>query len=535
MSRTAYGLIWEEWRRTRKLFLMVLFVLAGIAFFMSRPDRFDHGTSETVYRFLSGASLAAFIVYLPLSQSSRDNIQAGIPSRRYLLPVRTLSLVCWPLLFRLMSVLALASAGRLFALCFFESTEPHLAFICQMVALTAAVHMLAWSARLTGRLITAAGFFLLLYPGITWTLRYFDNPRLPSPIHELLFPAAAILVALGLTTLSLKILRSGGWPQWRRAKAPAVTSAAVDQASGIERRPFRSAFLAQVWYEWRALGKKMTIILCCVSCPFPVLLAFLSPHGTPEKDVAELGWMLLMVMGLPAGLWVFGKQAASTRRNSGFFVRTRPVDDALLGWARLGASAVTILASFAIVTVVVGVSYLVFVEWGLGLSLGGEEATTPPDSAPTLYLIVLALLVGAWIAYTRGAFVVVTFMTLGAVYELMAKMAPSTAARWWEWADSIPLGLRLALVVCLLLLCRSFAQGLRRGVLSRRTVLVLAAVWVLGTTIASRILLPTIPDFAQNFRGDDMLLAHWGCAALTLLALTPFAMSALRVHRQRHR
>ena len=31
MMRAAYGLIWEEWQRTRKLFAMSLVLLAGIA------------------------------------------------------------------------------------------------------------------------------------------------------------------------------------------------------------------------------------------------------------------------------------------------------------------------------------------------------------------------------------------------------------------------------------------------------------------------------------------------------------------------
>ena len=530
MLRAGYGLVWEEWRRTRKLFLLVLSVLTGIAFIAYYGERFIGWTAEVAYGFLSGPTVVAFMVYLPLSRSTKANIQAGIPTRRYLLPVGTLSLVLWPLLFRLMLVATLASTAWLFGLFFYEKQPPYLVSTGLPLALAATVHMLAWSARFTGKWITTAGFLLLVFPGSMLTFQYYRSSVIPSPARELLFPAIAIVVALAVSTLSLKVMRSGGWGSLWRGKARTSVSSTIQTSSGLERRPFQSVFLAQIWYEWRSMGRKMTIILCCPSIAFSALLASI-PGGLSITNLLEFGPILFMVLSIPVGLLFFGKRETSARQGSDFFARTRPVDDALLGWARIGNSAVTILASFVIVVAALSMCQVVLGTLGIGLSMAGEK-TTPFTYVPIPYPMVLAYLAGAWIAHTRGAFVVTAYIILAVVVVTMHELAPHTWGDIWERIDPV----LLAPIVCSLPLCLTFVRGLRRGVVSKRAVLALSGVWVLGIVTVSCIVLPAIHDLAFYYRGDDATLTRWVWgAALMLLALSPFATSALSVHRQRHR
>jgi hypothetical protein len=164
MIHAAYGLVWEEWRRTRKLCAVSLALLAGIAVVPWYFVRLE--SARLLYGYMSFGLLGMFVIYLTLSHSTKNDIQARVPRHRYLLPVGTLTLVFWPLAYRLALVATLATLASVLATWMYDSENPHLMLTCYVVSLAALVTMLAWSARLMGKALTILGFFLLLFPGL---------------------------------------------------------------------------------------------------------------------------------------------------------------------------------------------------------------------------------------------------------------------------------------------------------------------------------------------------------------------------------
>ncbi len=546
MLRTGYGLVWEEWRRTRKLLVMAVFVLIGIALMTALRIAFgatlSAGDGARAYSFLSRALLVTFAAFLPMSQSSTNDIQAGIPTRRYLLPMGTFSLVFWPLAYRLILVSALASIAYIVGDALFGGEVSELAFGCGAVAATALLHLLAWTARLSGKWLTALGSFLLLFPGLYWTVLYLDAPSLPSPWGELLLPAVAILLALSLATLAQKVLRTGGLGHFRQAKVSVAAGPVVSDTAGIKREAFRSVILGQIWYEWREIGAKMTLVLCCLPCAFLLIPAL--EAGTPSPwPVLILGWTLLVLLAVPAGLWTFAKHQTNARRGPARFAHTRPVNDGVLVYAKLGSSGATVLMAFVIVTLFSCAAWTVFDKLGLGVE--DPDAFGPGFmTAPKLLdRCVVAFLVAAatWIAYTRGVFVVIVCIVLGLSKEFLIDYYPETHALFWETTTlTLPLALKLTILVCSLLLCWPFVKTFRSGVLSRRVMSILSCAWALwavafcaaGISVMLLLLAPAPGESVPYALMARACLAS--CAALSLLVLSPFSTVAQRVDRLRH-
>lgn len=538
MVRAGYGLVWEEWRRTRKLFVMTVFVLLAIALIIALRIalRIAFGATltardgEQIYSFLSRALLVAFIAFLPTSQSSASNIQAGIPTRRYLLPVGTFSLVFWPLAYRLILVAGLASIACVLGNGLFDSKGSELAFGCTAVAATALLHLLAWTARLSGKWLTALGFFLLLFPGFYWTVLYLDAPPLPSPWGELLLPAVAIPVALLVATFAQQVLRTGGLGHLRRANATAATGPVGSDTRGIKWEPFRSAVWAQIWYEWREGGARMVLILCCPACAF-LLIPALGSGAAGPWPILVTGWNVLLLLAVPAGLWTFARHETNARRGPARFAHTRPVDDGVLAYAKLGSSAATVLMAFVVVTLFSIAAWTVFAMLDLGMEFPDFVVPELMEQCAIVFLVLGA----TWIAYTRGGFVVMTGIILGFSKELLGGFLPEVHAYLWEAASSIPLALKLTLLVCSLLLCWPFVRAFRADVLPRRTVPILAGAWASCAVIVSVMLLPMAPLLNEILPYTLKATACWASgAALALLALSPFAPVALRVNRLRH-
>ena len=247
----------------------------------------------------------------------------------------------------------------------------------------------------------------------------------------------------------------------------------------------------------------------------------------------NIGWRLLVIAAVAAGLWTFAKHDANARRGPAFFAHTRPVNDATLAWARLGASALTILVSFVVLTLFATATHVVFA--GLGLGLGGPPGRDVPtiiEWCDTVSLVFAA----TWVAYTRGGFVVIVVIVLSLTQEFLRDSLPTMHSHFWESTTSMPLALKLTLMVCSLILCWSFVRAFRRGVLSRRAVPILTVAWALGTLVVSGILLRILLDEGGFALENLSATTLWACsAAMALLVLTPFAATALQVNRLRHR
>jgi hypothetical protein len=140
----------------------------------------------------------------------------------------------------------------------------------------------------------------------------------------------------------------------------------------------------------------------------------------------------------------------------------------VLVYAKLGSAAATVLIAFVIVTLFSAATWGVFAILGLGM----EASDVAPEfmgQCAIAFLVVAA----TWVAYTRGGFVVMTCIILGLFRWFLREFFPEVSTYLWEMtALTLPLALKLTLLVCSLLLCWPFVRAYRRGVLSRR------AVWI---------------------------------------------------------
>ena len=204
----------------------------------------------------------------------------------------------------------------------------------------------------------------------------------------------------------------------------------------------------------------------------------------------------------------------------------------MLACAELGCSAATVVMAFVIVTLFSLAAWAGFATLDLGMD-------SPDVAVPEVMeqcAIALLAVAATWIAYTRGGFVVIALMILGLSKELLGDSFPELHAYFWETTPSMPpLALKLTLPICSLLLCWPFVRAFRRGVLSRRTMLILAGAWACCAVITSVVLLRMAPDSSAFLSVNLRIMACWVCGtALSLLALSPFAPVALRVDRLRH-
>ena len=533
MWRTARGLIWEEWRCTRKLLGSILALTGFLMLATSRVTVFGRWSAAEFHMNLAIGILGTFLISLPLSHSTKDNIHAGMPTRRYLLPASTFALVFWPLMYRLAAV-ALVAVVACWLSGGFGGPETNLGLVCLAVAVAAQIQMLAWCARLVGKVFTALGFFLLIGLGLNWTFGYLDAGPLPYPLRQILVPLVSTAVALIVTTLALSLLRSGGWG--RRGKVAAASGAseasevsAVTSDASVE--PFRSRVLAQIWFEWRSHGKKMAWILSSPSFALVALMGYVT--GAPVQVLFKMGWTFLGLMAVPAGLWTFARRRAQNRRDAARFKHSVPVDDSVLALGRLGASAATVVASLLAVTLFAVLVHFAFVTLGLSLSMAN-----PPESQGEIasYGLILPLVfAGTWIAYTRGGLFTLAFFALGIGSEVVETYAPDLYARFYEMTgNSLPLAFRIAFIGSVPLLCIWIGWAFRAGALPKRAMPVLAGGWVLGAALTTACVYGLMDTSAQ---ASETIIAGglWtGVVALTLLALTPFATEALDVQRMRH-
>jgi len=531
MLRAGYGLMWEEWRRTRTVFGWTLGLIVGSGLLLYLRARTGGGMSYTNF---SRAFLLGYVAYLPLSQSSKNDIQAGIPTRRYILPVGTFPLVFWPLLYRLATVALASVLAGLLSRGLFGSSDSILTPLCLLTAVTALIHMLAWSARLVGKVVTALGFFVLFFLSVEVLNSYYDPiplhdriPLLPLPWRELILPGIAVPIALLLTTLALKILRRGGWGYaWKAKGADARDAAAVLPTRMIDRGPFPSTGYAQMWFEWRSVGARMTVIICWLSCPMIVLYAF--PENRYMLSSLVTGCVLSSVVAVAVGMWAFAKNSANARRGPALFTHTRPLSDARLMRGKLESAGMTVLFSLSAAALVSAAAWVAFDR--LGLDLGRPQ---PPIFPRTWALLPLALILG-WLAYCRGAFILIVAVIVWLVSGAAKENAPETYAYLWDTTTGMPPILEVVLALCSLVLGAAFALAFLRRTLSWRMALVLTAVWAAGTAVVSTALLPNLhEEFSAGRVGASAAWAFGAMAAL--LALSPIATVSLSVRRLRHR
>src|SRR5262249_12370446 len=220
-----------------------------------------------------------------------------------------------------------------------------------------------------------------------------------------------------------RLARRGAGPGWRRA------AATVSPAPAVRRRPFRSAFGAQLWCEWRRHGLSLPLGVSLI-LPFVFVPLF---FGTGEA--VPLPQILMWALALPVFLstsaaTTAGKHNPWVRDYYGVppFTATRPMSTAGLVAAKLGMA---ILSTAATWVLTLSVTLLAIFVTGNGPALV-ELARNTFAGWPTYQV-------------AGTVFAVVFFVMLLTFKHLVENLAVGLSGRAWFIRGNVLLG---ALIWC---------------------------------------------------------------------------------------
>lgn len=359
-------LMWEEWRRTRNIVVIMVLVLSAMSVLVWTMETRKHGWPAAVW---SCFMVYGLVMYLLLSQSTRSNIHMSIPTRRFRLPMTSFELAFWPFLYRL----AVVSVGAGFVSILNRLVTPDFAVVapfCIFWLILSALHTVSYASPLLNKWVVGLLLFLLLWPAPAFFARHYRALGWHYPGTDFACMAIAAAVTLVLTTAAIGKIRSGGWntAATRRSRVQQQNQIAQSDA-GRQRRAFRSADRAQIWFEWRSSVRSVVLLMAFVTLAV-VVSEVSSANSYPDEPYTmdmSLAIIVLVANSAVVGLWAFANQTARNQRNASMFVQTRPVSDFRLARGKLETSLLTILVNVTVVTLIF--LAINFVAWVTGAVL----------------------------------------------------------------------------------------------------------------------------------------------------------------------
>ena len=199
------------------------------------------------------------------------SLASGYPRRMFSLPVPARTLVFWPMLYGSATVALLWVATACLVYRPWDSARP---------GAPAGARAGRVDGVVPGHFVVAAPSLLVAGPGGRRPDRRLGGDRAgpesdgDRPVQTLTaLLAVAILAAYPVALAGVASARRGdswrAWPEWLRPRRAAARS---------DRRPFRSAFEAQLWYEWRCHGLVLPVAVAGI-------LFFVLSMGSVERSV----------------------------------------------------------------------------------------------------------------------------------------------------------------------------------------------------------------------------------------------------------
>ena len=490
MRSPAAAIAWEFRRRHRWGLIILtgyLLVLVAIRLLHWQPIHFDD--TQLVLAVIVPLT-ATFLYLLAVFTFGLDGDvaarQSMYPARMFTMPLTSASLAGWPMLYGAVAMAMLWLAMRLLVVWPRDVDVPVI-----WPALLAA-SLLAWTQALTWmpyplpglRVVVTVLWLAAIDSVVMLELRY----KAPETVM-LAILAPHVPLAYLAARFAVARARRGDVPNWREIFARRGESA---DALPRRRDHFPSAGRAQMWFEWRRVGRSLPAMVGIV-LPFELALLFIF-RETPVI-VFEI---LIGVLLTPPFMAVF---AAATVRKSNPdrsdsygvtpFVATRPMTSASLIAARLKATIGSTLAAWLLVLAEIPLALKLshtlplVIEWTRQLT----DAVGTPRAIAIVLLGFSALMASTWkqlvqslyIGLSGREWVVKTSVFLA--LSFLATIGPlalwivrnrGVMAALWNAFPSI-----LAVLVCVKLSAAAWiAIRLRdRRLLSDRTLVIGAACW----------------------------------------------------------
>jgi hypothetical protein len=486
--------------------------------------------------------LLNLLVMFGYSSSTNLAMRASnFPARMFTLPVRTATLVAWPMAYgtAAMALTVAATVGGVLWPCGVAAP------LGLSAALSAA--LLAWSQAISWspsrsvwlRAVVAALVLMTPVAAVMFGLLF----EVPSPLL-----AAGLLgslpVAYAVALVGVARARRGDvpeWPWWLSRWAEAVS-----RWRPRRRRPFATAARAQVWFEWRRHGLALPFLVGLV---LPMLLlgaAF--ARIDPEISSAAL---LMTAAALPPVFAPFvgasfGKMNPWVKGYYGVppFTAVRPMTSGGLVGAKLKMAALSTLTAWALLILGMAAVLLVSGRWGevtgwaragfqshpllfvarLFFGFGGLLLLTWKNLVESLYV---GLTGRGWVITGNSFFWFVLSAALGSfgawLYYHPAYHETFFAALPWLLGAAVPLKLLVAALMC--------RAARRRGLVSRGALVRLLSLWLLVAAGLVVLLCWLVPGDAFPVPP----LASLVCGVVLFLPLTGLAAAPLALAWNRHR
>ncbi|MCI0358816.1 MAG: hypothetical protein L0211_10075 [Planctomycetaceae bacterium] len=501
MTTPVQAVFWQIWHGWRwGLVIGGAYLLAAAVTAHLLPDFLRRTPQGEAFLPNTGTELAlpciCLVIHLAaaFSLTGADLKERGYWKTMFVLPVRTRTLVAWPMIW---GSLALGCVWLVVALFVMRPTGNAVPLVWPIAALAAGLTLcqaLSWMPLAQHWLsIVFAIPSALLLGMIVAVVAVFE---VPEPIAT-----ATFLAILPLTYVAclrgVAAARRGDafdWRQWNRLLAWA---AAWRKAA---EHPFHSAGRAQLWFECRAFAWLLPLCMAML-VPFIAIAVLLEP-GSDLASSRPLAMLLLLPVGLAA---MVGYQLG----NASFpFVATRPVSTAALVRSKFVMALVSALAAYIPVLLVVP---LFFVRPGFfDSTLQAARAAGMPKTALVLLLaVVLPVLLtwkglaeSLWMGLTGRAwlekafaFGFATLFGCGILFGLWVTFYPQVQALLWSlapWLLGLLLVVKMILAIWVLSslvrwrLVRITTAGLAIGVWSLVVVvLCLICVWLIPPQLIS--------------------------------------------------
>ncbi len=565
MFTPVAALTWENAQQVRRGLPWILLTLLGIpltvtAFFVLQGAKW----SELQEVAMSPPAQMIYTVLSLMITLTWMGSLFGSPVRLFALPVATSTLVRTRILFGMACCAGLylvtALALNLLLNAGWSVWSPAVHFAVAFALQQA----FAWTLR--GR-SNAQGLALLMVgpPVLFWVTARFGAEWIYNPQHRWEDLTGPQILMLGTVTALAFFAAEWGAARDRRgaplnlslrSDGTAVAQSAEVFWAPVRPRAFKSAWLAQFWYEWREDGwfiPAITFILASIGLLLHFFFFFYYPTYARMPEVIGEGLAILSTgIVLQAALPLFAREYTSHGRRT----RTQrfgmspllPMSDAALAWAALmrgiasAATAVVLMVLLGMIFVVVqlflwrvegrpdlaqdSLTRFMFGNQGrIQIRMTWETLLQVAVFATCLWtslgLSYAAVLCGRrWLAALP--------MSLPFLFVLFMVTRTNAPVAVGDGFDII----MLFMVPCWTML--AFGDALYRGAIGWKSVVAAGFAWCLGFTLL--VIVPVV--VAEILPGRNPLMpmsAVIAAGIVLLLPILPFAAAPLALHRNRHR
>jgi hypothetical protein len=340
----AFGIAYGIWARNKKGYIVCAAGLAAMAIFYPALFAYSRTPATLIGSTIPVVGIFTYVLNSLIFAQQPGNLSSSYPRHMLVLPVRSRTLVFWPIFIGslLATCLWLFTAMVIYRTSGLEIPVAMPALV--MVVLVTWFLALAWTPLSDRWIRDLIGITLSVALGALPMWMIIRDPGARAAVTVVL---VIYLVAAGaLAIAGVKADRRGDlwslsfWQAtrpWRTTRPPRA-------------RPFASPALAQFWYEWRCHG------LGVVGCFGLLMLIIWGCVLSGRKPIDAHSFPLIFGLLLAGPIVTFGslgpaigrlRPAVTLNREYATFLTTRPIQSGAVVAAKMRMALVTILFSWA--------------------------------------------------------------------------------------------------------------------------------------------------------------------------------------------